>query len=191
MSGLVKRFMKALLVCAAVASVLALVLPTALGLQRYVIIGGSMTGTIAKGSVVYARVTPAGELRVGDIITFVPPGMPAPVTHRIVSISTGPTGESVFRTKGDYNQAVDPWRATFPQSSVARYVYHVPYLGYVLALLAIVQVRVLMIALPALLIAFSTLRRLWRSAGDELQRRELDHLIACLVTATSKAEAGA
>ena len=155
---------------------LAILLPTMLGLQRYVIVGESMTGTIAKGSIVYARVVPVEQLKQGDIITFVPPGFWEPVTHRIVAIAQGADGQRIFTTKGDYNEVADPWKATFVQSSVARYEFHVPYLGYALAALSIREVRMLVVGLPAILIALSLLWSTWRSAERELRRREAERV---------------
>jgi signal peptidase I len=156
-------------VCAAVIAVI--LLPAALGLQRYVITGGSMTGTIDKGSVVYSRLVPVSSLKAGDIITFVPPQDADPVTHRIVSVTTK-QGQRVFRTKGDFNSVADPWTITFAQPMLSRCAYHIPYLGYGLALLSIRYLRMVLIGLPALIIAISLLWSLWRSAGDELKAQE-------------------
>ena len=95
-----------------------------------------MTGTIPKGAVIYSRIMPVEQLRVGDIITFTPPGMQA-VTHRIVAIEPGPDGRPAFRTKGDFNEAADPWNpVTLNEPRQARYVFQVPLLGYVLAALS-------------------------------------------------------
>jgi signal peptidase len=172
MSRTVKTAATALCVAASVVVVLVVLVPAVLGLQRYVITGGSMTGTIARGSVIYSRLTPAGALRVGDIITFVPPGQTSPVTHRIVGIAKSDAGARVFRTKGDFNKAADPWRFTFPQPRQARYVFRIPYMGYVLAVLSIRAVRMVLIGLPAFVIAISLLWSLWRSAGEEVLHRE-------------------
>ena len=49
-----------------------------------------------------------------------------------------------------------------------------PYVGYVLAALAIRQVRMVLIGLPALLIALSLLWSLWKQAGDEVVRQGAD-----------------
>jgi signal peptidase len=148
-----------------------MLVPALFGLQRFVITGGSMTGAIDKGSVVYSRLTPVDRLRAGDIVTFVPPGETSPITHRIVAIRIQ-RGERVFRTKGDFNQVADPWQITFSQAAEPRCVFQVPYVGYALALLAVRPVRVVLIGLPAILIAASLLVSLWRSAGEEVRRRE-------------------
>jgi signal peptidase len=147
----------------------ALLLPAFLGYQRYVITGGSMTGTIPKGAVIYSRLTPVDSLREGDIITFIPPGLSRPVTHRVVSVSRDAQGELVFATKGDFNETADPWEVHLTDSEQARYAFHVPYLGYALAALAIRQVRMLLIGLPAVIIALSLLVSLWREAGEALE----------------------
>lgn len=167
---ILKRLVTAVCVATLALVVAVMLAPALLGLQRYVIVGGSMTGTIDKGSVVYARLTPVAELKRGDIITFVPPQETMPVTHRILSIKIQ-NGERVFRTKGDYNTVADPWKITFSQPEQARYAYHIPYAGYVLAALSLRPVRMVVIGLPALLVAVSLLWSLWASAGVEARRQ--------------------
>jgi signal peptidase I len=158
-----------LLTAAAVALAAAVLVPALLGLKRYVITSGSMTGTYDRGSLVYDRIVPTASLRAGDVITYEPPAGAGPqglITHRIVSISRGPGGGRVFRTKGDANPSVDPWTFTLESRSQARAVFHLPYVGYALAALADRRLRMLIIGLPALLVALSVLARLWREAGE-------------------------
>jgi signal peptidase len=150
----------------------AILLPSLLGLQRYVITGGSMTGAIPKGAVIYSRVVPVEELKAGDVITFHPPGMTTAVTHRIIGLEEGPEGKPGFRTKGDFNETEDPWNPiVLNEPQQARYVFHLPLLGYVLAALGMRTVRIALIGLPALLIAVSLLWSLWREAGEEVARQ--------------------
>lgn len=166
------RLVTALCVAALVFVVAAILVPSLLGLQRYVITGGSMTGAIPKGAVIYSRLTPAGQLRTGDIITFQPPGMSTAVTHRIIAVEDGPGGTPAFRTRGDFNEAADPWSpVTLNEPQQARYVFHVPLLGYALAALGTRAVRIALIGVPAVLIALSLLWSLWREAGEEVARR--------------------
>jgi signal peptidase len=170
--GHLSRLVTVLCVAALVFVVAAILLPSLLGLQRYVITGGSMTGTIPKGAVIYSRVTPVEQLRAGDIITFNPPGMSSAVTHRIVAVEEGPSGGPAFRTKGDFNETADPWNPiTLNEPQQARYVFQVPLLGYVLAALSMRAVRIALIGVPAVLIALSLLWSLWREAGEEVARR--------------------
>ena len=71
---------------------LLLVVPSVLGFQRYVLVGGSMEPTIHRGSLVFDRVAPVGDLHVGDVITYVPPGMTHPLSHRIVHVTDDESG---------------------------------------------------------------------------------------------------
>jgi signal peptidase I len=117
---------------------------------------------------------PVAELRVGDVITYIPPAGAGPrhlVTHRIHSVDRDGSGRPVFRTKGDANRVADPWTFTLERPTQARARAGVPYAGFVLSALGRRDVRMAVIALPALLIALFTLGRLWRQLGVEARRR--------------------
>ncbi len=152
-----------------------MVLPSLLGFERYVIVSGSMEPTIPVGAVVYDEVVPVDDLEVGDIITFVPPqefGIDAPVTHRIVDItSTAPgngqeSGAPVFRTKGDANKDPDPWRMILNGSDQARVKHQIPYVGYVYIALQQRWVQLLVIGLPSLGLIVYIVAALWRASGE-------------------------
>ena len=168
LSGLLTVFCGAALVFV----LAAIVVPALFGLQRFVITGGSMTGTIPRGAIIYSRLTPVERLRAGDIITFNPPGLSTAVTHRIIAVEQGTDGGPAFRTKGDSNETADPWNpVTLNEPQQARYAFQVPLLGYVLAALSARPMRIALIGLPAILIAVSMLWSLWREAGEEVVRR--------------------
>jgi signal peptidase I len=150
-----------------------MIVPGLFGLERYVITGGSMTGSIARGSVVFDEVVPVQRLGVGDVITYTPPAsapVTGKVTHRIAWIGRGKDGFPAFRTKGDANAKPDPWTFELRRPTQARVAFHVPYVGYVLSALSIPWVRILAIGIPALLIAVSLLAGMWREAGEEAER---------------------
>jgi signal peptidase len=141
-----------------------MVLPALAGYQRYVIVSGSMTGTYDRGSVVFDRVVPTRELKVGAAITYRPPassGVDHLITHRIQAISLH-HGVPVYRTKGDANPVADPWTFTLPNPSQAVVRFHVPFAGFAIAALSDRRLRMLVVGLPALLIAVSSLVSLWR-----------------------------
>jgi signal peptidase len=143
-------------VCLSLAGLM--LLPGLLGYQRYVITSGSMTGTYDRGSIVFDDIVPVSDLRVGDSITYTPPpgfGPSGRITHRIVWIGSDQLGRPALRTQGDANESADPWTFTLDGQTQARVAFHVPYVGYVLSALAIRQARMLLIGLPALLIAFA------------------------------------
>jgi signal peptidase len=145
---------------------LLLVVPSVLGFQRYVLVGGSMEPTIHRGSLVFDRVAPVDDLHVGDVITYVPPGMTHPLSHRIVHVTHDESGSPVFRTRGDANASLDPWRFTLNDATQARVSFSVPYAGYPLWLLGSPLARLVLIGIPALLIGGVTARRLWQRGGE-------------------------
>jgi signal peptidase len=152
---------------AALALGLCVLVPALLGFQRYVITSGSMTGTYDRGSLVFDRVVPTSSLRKGDVITFRPPGQAGLVTHRILGVRSV-RGERVLRTKGDANREPDLWgQFVLHGAKQARVAFHLPYVGYALGALSERKVRMVVIGLPALLIAISTLAGLWRDSGAE------------------------
>jgi signal peptidase len=164
-----RRLGGGLLTGAALLLAAAVLVPALLGMQRYVITSGSMTGTYDRGSLLYAEVVPTSTLKVGDVITYTPPAGAGPtglVTHRIASIAPGPGGARVLRTKGDANEAVDPWTFTLRNPTQARASFHLPYVGFGLAALGDRRVRMLVIGFPALLVALSVLAGLCRQAGE-------------------------
>jgi signal peptidase I len=168
-AGRLRRVAGGLLTGAALVLAAAVLVPALLGMQRYVITSGSMTGTYDRGSLLYAKVVPTSTLRVGDVITYTPPSGSGPtglVTHRIHAITADPRGMRVFRTKGDANAAPDPWTFTLPNATQARASYGLPLVGFGLAALGDRRVRMALIGVPALIIALSVLAGLWRQAGE-------------------------
>jgi signal peptidase I len=165
----VRKVLSGIIVAAGLCVAAAMLLPAAFGYHRYVITGSSMQGTYDRGSIVFDKPVPVSALEVGDVITYTPPadtGVRGLITHRIVSIHDGKRGES-FRTKGDANEKADPWRFELSQPTQARVDFSIPYLGFGIAALSMLPVRMLIIGLPALLIAVALLARLWRQAGEE------------------------
>ena len=113
---------------------LAVLVPSLWGWQRYAIVSGSMTGTYDRGTLVLDEVVPSSDLRVGDVITYMPPAGAGPdhlITHRIAWIGRDGSGQRSYRTKGDANEAADPW--TFRLGATqARVKAGIPYAGTVL-----------------------------------------------------------
>lgn len=145
-----------------------MLVPAALGYQRYVIVSGSMTGTYDRGSIVYDKTVPTSSLRVGDAITYAPPAGATPydlVTHRIASIRTI-RGQRVLQTKGDAVDHVDPWRFTLSNPRQARVAFSIPYAGYVISALADRHIRMIVIGIPAAIIALLALGGVAREARD-------------------------
>jgi signal peptidase len=164
---LVRRVLGIALSAVALILAVAILVPALLGYQRYVITSGSMTGTYDRGALVFDRVVATASLRAGDVITFRPPGHPAFVTHRIATVQTV-RGQRVYTTKGDANRAPDAWGPiALADAHQARVAFHLPYLGYAIATLSERKVRMIVIGVPALLIALAALAGLWRDTTPE------------------------
>jgi signal peptidase len=162
-----------------IASVLVMLVPALLGFQRYVILTGSMTGTYDRGSIVFDRPIPTADLKVGDPITYSPPpGFTSQtrVTHRIWWIGREANGERIYRTKGDANKHPDVWKFTLNQSTQDVVVFHIPDVGYVFMLLSLRKFRIVLVGLPAIVIALMMLRALWIEGGKEARRQKLAEL---------------
>lgn len=59
------RLTTALVVLVFVVVLVIMIIPAVMGLQRYVITGGSMSGTIPKGAVIYSHLVPTSDLKAG------------------------------------------------------------------------------------------------------------------------------
>ena len=138
---------------------LAFILPSMFGYSRYVITGGSMSGTFERGSLAFEKIVPVADLHIGDIITYRPPaesGFDGLVTHRIVSIKNSEGGD-LFQTKGDANATQDPWQFELQQGTQPRATYTVPYAGYAFLALGDRHTRMLLVGVPAGIIAILSL----------------------------------
>jgi signal peptidase len=148
--------------------------PALFGYHRYVILTGSMTGTYDRGSIVYDQSEPVDGLKVGDPITYSPPpgfSSHSLVTHRIFRIGHGHDGVRTYRTKGDANHTADVWTFQLGKPTQDVVKFHVPYAGYVFAVLSIRRYRMFLIGIPAILVALTVVRGLWREAREEMRRK--------------------
>ena len=157
------RLFSSLLLLVVTVGCAAYIVPGLLGYERYVITGGSMTGSIPKGSIAFEKAVPVADLAVGDVITYLPPpasGVSTLVTHRIVALGPGAGGTTVLHTQGDANPDPDPWLFSLTSGTQPVVEHSVPWAGYVFVGLADPQVRLLVIGIPAGLIALVALRDL-------------------------------
>lgn len=133
------------------------IVPLVMGWIPLTVLTGSMEPTIPPGSQVVVkplRLEQAGGLKTGQVITFLPePGKDDVVTHRIIDVEVV-EGETVYRTKGDNNNAPDPDPVRDVQvRGLVR--YHVPYVGYVAQFTSPEQKKVGIWILAGLLILYA------------------------------------
>lgn len=120
--------------------VLALALPFIAGTSTYpiaVVDGNSMYPTLQNGDLVFFT-APSGPIQNGTIIVFVQQrsGIPALDTllqqvliHRVISVGHEPSGETYYQTKGDNNQAPDPF-VTDTSNVLGVPALVIPFAGY-------------------------------------------------------------
>jgi signal peptidase I len=165
-----------LLFVAALACVAILLGPSLLGYQRFIILTGSMTGTYNRGSIVYDKPVPTASLKVGDVISYnPPPGFTSQgrVSHRIYRITVGKDGVRTYQTKGDFNKYPDIWHFTLPRATQDEVKFDIPEVGYLFLILSIRKYRLVVVAVPAILIGLYELRKLWHEGGAEVKRQKL------------------
>ena len=74
------------------------------GGRWYSVATASMGRAAPVGTLLLTRSTSIADLRVGDIVTFHPPGTSEVYSHRVAAIT-----HAGVKTKGDINTTVDPW----------------------------------------------------------------------------------
>jgi signal peptidase I len=158
-----------------------------------IVTGSSMNPTIIPGSIAMIDKVPFNQLRIGDIIVFVPPvaqsgkcdSSPPPditqdagiipcfVIHRIVKIRTNPSGQELIMTKGDNNpssiQGIDYW---ITQSMyVGMVIFQLPVAGYVTQ-------PPYNFYLGSILIALFAIELLWEASSSNAKRKNNPDKIA-------------
>jgi signal peptidase I len=89
----------------------------------YIVRSGSMEPAINTGDVVIVGPAVTGSIKPGDIITYkIDKTL---ITHRVLSVD----GNTLI-TKGDANQSPDPNPVLLSQVQ-SRYLFRIPYIGYV------------------------------------------------------------
>ena len=132
----------------------------------YTVLSGSMTPTIPVGAQVVVVKVDASDIRVGDIITFERPSNPGVlITHRVIAVEPDGHGGSQWITKGDANSIPDSWRIP-AQGAGYRYLFHIPYAGFLFAMLQSPLGRICFILAPALLLAAVVVNDFWKAADQ-------------------------
>jgi signal peptidase len=145
--------------------VLAAGAPALLGFRPFTVMSGSMRPALGVGDVVVTRPVLARDVRVGDVITFPDSERKELVTHRVRAIHIARSQASIV-TRGDSNDASEEW-AVDANGHVGRVAYHLPLVGYALAWTHGRNARLLLVVIPALLLAMIELRRIWRPRRAE------------------------
>lgn len=155
------------LVAAALAFLMLAIGPRVFGYQTSTMLTGSMSPLINPGDIVITQPVPLAEIKVGDIITYhIPVEDQRVETHRITELTTNTDGTVSVQTKGDANNGIDPWLATFQEKTVDRHIATIPYAGHAIrALRTPIVLNTLMYGAPAILV-LGLLTSIWRKTPD-------------------------
>jgi signal peptidase I len=167
--GLIARWLvRGLLGLAVLTFALLAVGPHVLGYRTMTMLTASMAPEIDPGDVTIVTPIAISEVTEGMVITYHRPIEDhSLVTHRVISVDTAPDGTVSVQTKGDANQAADPWTATLEGDTAYQVRAVIPELGHLIqALRAPVVTQALLYGAPALLVGWLLLT-IWRPARDE------------------------
>ena len=142
--------------------------PHLLGYRTMTMLTASMAPEIDPGDVTIVTPIAISEVTEGMVITYHKPiEDQSLVTHRVVSVETAANGTVTVQTKGDANEAIDPWTATLEGDTAYEVRAVIPELGHLIqALRAPVVTQVLLYGAPTLLVGW-LLMTIWRPARTD------------------------
>ncbi|CAH1055386.1 signal peptidase I SipW [Paenibacillus pseudetheri] len=140
--------------------------PAFFGYQIKSVLSGSMEPGIQTGSIVALK--PGGDMNrfeKGDVITFRNEENLL-ITHRVVEATMNKaTGEAMYRTKGDNNDAPD-MNPTSSTNVVAEYTgVTVPYVGYAMNFAVSKAGSVVLMIVPGLMLLLYALYSSWKAVA--------------------------
>lgn len=145
------------------------VLPIPGNYQLLTVVSGSMEPTIHTGSMVVVK--PVENYKIGDIITFkLSPLVKTPTTHRIIEIEVM-EGVPIYTTKGDKNNSPDVSRV-YQKHIVGKVITRIPLLGYVVDFLKKPIGFILVIIIPATLVIFDEIRKIYKEIIKKKKQKE-------------------
>ena len=145
------------------------VFPITGNIKFMVVQSGSMEPEIKMGSIVMVK--PVDEYKIGDVISFGEvTRIKAPTTHRVYDIKVV-EGEPYYITKGDANNAPDIREIT-KSEIIGKVLFSVPYAGYVVDFTKKPIGFALIIVVPAAIIIFDEIRRIFGEVGKMRQKKE-------------------
>lgn len=145
-------------------------LPIKNNYKLFTVMSGSMEPKIKTGSIIFAQ--PSGSYTVGDVITFHSDnasGKKDTTTHRIADETTK-DGQTIFTTRGDANNGADSQTVQKDQI-VGKYVFSIPYLGYLLAYIKTLPGLIVIIVIAAIIV-YEEMKKIHREAKDIHQKRK-------------------
>jgi signal peptidase len=145
--------------------------PHVLGYRTMTMLTASMSPVIDPGDVTIVAPLAVTDVTAGMVITYhIPIGERQLVTHRVVSVEHGTDGSVTVQTKGDNNDAIDPWTATLQGDTAYQVRAVLPEIGHAIhALRTPLVTTALVYGAPALVAGWLILS-IWRPRKQEEER---------------------
>lgn len=173
--GLLKgALLGVVVICLAVIAA-TIAVPRIIGAVPLTVLSGSMVPTFNPGDLIITMPVddPKEEIKRGDIVTFQPEsGVGTLITHRVSSVGFSMGGSTVFTTKGDANSALD--KPIIDEQVMGKYIYHVPYVGYVANAIPNDTKPVVIQALGVAILGWAFILFLMTIMGSRREKREKD-----------------
>jgi signal peptidase I len=159
---------RAILGLAIVAFAVLAVGPHVFGYRTMTMLTSSMAPQIEPGDITIVTPIAVSEVTEGMVISYhIPVGDHSVVTHRVVSVESGPAGTVTVQTKGDANEAVDPWTAQLQGNTAYQVRAVIPEAGHLIQALRTPMIApVLLYGAPTLLVGWLLLS-IWRPTREE------------------------
>jgi signal peptidase I len=159
---------RAILGLAIVAFAVLAVGPHVFGYRTMTMLTSSMAPQIEPGDITIVTPIAVSEVTEGMVISYhIPVGDHSVVTHRVVSVESGPAGTVTVQTKGDANEAVDPWTAQLQGNTAHQVRAVIPEAGHLIQALRTPMIApVLLYGAPTLLVGWLLLS-IWRPTREE------------------------
>ena len=145
--------------------------PHVLGYRTMTMLTASMSPFIDPGDVTIVTPLAVSEVTEGMVITYhVPIGEHQLVTHRVVSVEHGTDGTVTVQTKGDNNDAIDPWTATLEGDTAYQVRAVIPEIGHAIHALRTPVVATALVYIAPALVAGWLILAIWRPRKQEGDR---------------------
>jgi signal peptidase I len=142
--------------------------PHVLGYRTMTMLTASMAPSIDPGDVTVVTPLAVSDVTEGMVITYhIPIGEHQLITHRVVSVEHGADGSVTVQTKGDNNEAVDPWSATLEGDTAYQVRAVIPEVGHVIHALRTPAVASTLVYGAPVLVAGWLLLAIWRPRKEE------------------------
>ena len=165
---------RGLVVTAVVAFGFLAVGPHVFGYRTMTMLTGSMAPEIELGDITVVTPLAVEDVTAGMVIAYhIPIDDHRVVTHRVVAVERGLDGSVTVQTKGDANEAADPWKATLQGDTAWQVDAVVPEVGHVVQALRTPVVSMALRYGAVALVAGWVLLSIWRpTPADEARSDE-------------------